>query len=380
MDDKILTWDDYQDEPEPRFAKTFRRGAAYAQYVETYYKVNLGQPPPVMPDSLDRVAPMFVDGGRWVAQCPGCRGGVPAPTDPGEPVICVQCGAGGWGKPLWPIERYEIDAELLRMPGFRYFAPVRQWRPGWTLDHLCQRTERAWELFQELPPFTLLRALSIGATRVWLAGEVLSAANMNLYISDPIDDISGDNGLVEFRDAISASYIVAPGGTTIQRPSPQAGLLRWNTEDLTFDLGGASDYQQMLNSGAVTYANLDANGDVGGLAGQLSPGIHSHTTGPVDIHSDTIAGFVTTDYVELVNYTTVQTGYFLIRVNIVTFGSRRFQIRIGANVLVTEQSANGTFYAGNLASGTRVAVDFKTTLAFNQSINFSWDVQQLLAT
>ena len=274
MADAILIWDDYAQEPARRFRGLPRR-ATYDEYIAYYYRRNLARELPIDagPGSRNAVAG-FVDSGRWIWQCGACRSGMP--VQPGRPSICVRCGFGDWVNVLLPLNMGEIEEELLRQPGNRYAAPIRRWVPGMSIEDLRDRTRKAMDVLR-LAPDKLVRALSIGQSRVWMVGEILTAANMNTFASDILDDLSGDNGVIELRDSVQAPGLRAPGGTTAQRPTSAAGLLRWNLDDTTFDMGlGGGSWDQMLNSSVVNFANLNANGDVGTAADELAPGSHGH--------------------------------------------------------------------------------------------------------
>ena len=277
--DKILTFDDYQDEAHHPLALP-RSVRSYASYLEHFSRLH-GQTQPAVPDTITNQVQAVVDAGRWLWSCGGCLSAMPVATAT-DPTICVSCGGLGWATVVFPANRDEIESELLKQPGHRYLAPVRHWRPSMTLADLQERTAKANELLRANPN-GLIRALSIGLPRVWMVGESLSATNMNLYISSILSDLSGDSGLVEFRDSIQASSIIAPGGTTLQRPAAAQGRLRWNTTDGTFDLGQSGGWGQMLNSGAVTFANLSASNSVGTGSNQVAQGDHTHVANTREI-------------------------------------------------------------------------------------------------
>ena len=140
-----------------------------------------------------------VNVGRWVWQCQVCGGAVP--VEPEEPVICYQCGTGGWKLPKFPINKDSIEEELLRQPGRRVFAPLRNWKPGWTVAYLQGRTEKANAAIAAGNPFP--RSLSIGATRAWAGGEVLTASAIRTRLNRAVmDDLAGRNGRTDVEDAI----------------------------------------------------------------------------------------------------------------------------------------------------------------------------------
>lgn len=111
----------------------------------------------------------------------------------------------------------------------------------------------------------------IGATRVWVVGEILTAANMNTFLSTLIEDLAGRNGAVLFEDAIevvggAGSYFRAPSLTTVQRDAltPQDGYQVYNNTDnqMQFRENGA---WVAIGSHAATHAGGGAD-DIGGEA------------------------------------------------------------------------------------------------------------------
>ena len=123
--------------------------------------------------------------------------------------------------PAFPINQESIEEELLRQPGRRLFAPIRNWRPGWEVAYLQGRTQRANEAIAAGNPFP--RSLSIGATRVWAGGEVLTASNKNTFESDVMDDLrQGGMGGPSLKTPCGFSQ--APF-TTAARNALTAGLM-----------------------------------------------------------------------------------------------------------------------------------------------------------
>ena len=239
--DTILTWPDYRDEPRSNPAYILPRGVTdYDDYLRHYYQQVQGQPAPSVPTGTLPEAVPEVNCGRWIWKCPVCGTGLP--LQGGSPVICPACGAGGWHEVGWPANLGDIEAELLKQPGRRLIAPVRMWKPGWTMEDLKDRTQAAALLVAQ--GTRMVRALSIGATRTWTLGEIPTATNFNNHISGPIDDLSGDNGEIQLRDSLrvldgsgGGRYVGLPAGTTTQRPgTPADGTLRWNTTDGAIDV------------------------------------------------------------------------------------------------------------------------------------------------
>ena len=108
------------------------------------------------------------------------------------------------------------------------------------------------------------------ATR-WAGGQVVEAADFNEHISDPVDDLSGDGGIIEFRDGISVPaatgyVLIAQTLTSVPSQVGDAGTI------VLVNVGGTATYYysdgaawRVLDADAssVTYENLLANGYVG---------------------------------------------------------------------------------------------------------------------
>ena len=227
-------------------------GLDHKSYLSYYYRKYQGAGLPDVPADVTRTIATRVNHGRWLCRCETCGAGMLLDSDT-EYILCPVCAYYGWMRVDWPAEKAEIEAELLKHPGHRLLSPVREWKPGWTLADLQGRTEQA-KLKQV--EGEILRALSIGATRNWTVGETLTAGNMNLYGSSILDDLKGENGLIELEDSgrilagtAGDRFLDIPGGTLAQRPtSPGAGAIRWNTDDGAVDAYGTA-WVQLLTSG-----------------------------------------------------------------------------------------------------------------------------------
>ena len=120
----------------------------------------------------------------------------------------------------------------------------------------------------------------------WRGGQRVVVAPMNDGISEPIDDLSGDNGVIEYRGSLAVldgtggdRYVRLPSGTTMERPStPLAGYLRYNTTLNIVEFYDGSAWQKLIQTitAVVTYASLNTNGDVGSGATQVAAGNHTH--------------------------------------------------------------------------------------------------------
>ena len=108
-------------------------------------------------------------------------------------------------------------------------------------------------------------------------------ADKNAHIRGPLDDLSGENGAIEFRgslrvhDGSGDRYIRLPSGTLSQRPSsPVSGQARYNRTIRDIQWWDGSAWVSPEETSIVTYSSLNANGDVGTSEGQIALGDHSH--------------------------------------------------------------------------------------------------------
>ena len=221
--DAIYTFDDYQRDSRPRlqFPKRTGRRTTYAQWLTYQYGLHHdGEMPAIGGDTP--LAPTFVNHGRWLWQCPACLTAVQVSETVGAVDLCCCpcCFGQGFVQPSFPAARAEIEAELLRQPGYRHNAPFRNWEPGWSLAYLRERTAAAQAKIAAGETF--VRSASIGTPRTWAVGEVLTAANMNTFVREIQKDLIGTNGPVEllhgmrpgsFTTAELAALVAAPDGT-----------------------------------------------------------------------------------------------------------------------------------------------------------------------
>ena len=283
--DTILTFPDYVQGKPGRPGAEFEHAHApitYQDYLAHYYRRYRDDQLPVIDLSKGREALVEVNAGRWVWQCPACHSGILVHSD--EPIICIFCDPLGWMTPRFPPDRADIEEELLKQPGRRLFAPVRNWEPGWTIDDLRERTRKANVLLAQ--GASLVRSLSIGSTRVWTDGEVLTATNMNLFGSDLADDLAGRNGLIELENSLRVlngtgnRFVGLPRGTQAQRPgglgSSDAGIIRWSTTAGTVEMWNGSNWVVMLDSSQMTFATLNNLGLIGSGSTQIARGNHTH--------------------------------------------------------------------------------------------------------
>ena len=126
---------------------------------------------------------------------------------------------------------------------------------------------------------------TIGLTHFYGSGAVWRASDLNDGANDPINDLIGKNGakgreasLEVLSGASGDRYVRLPTGTTAQRPaSPAVGYLRFNTTIGAPEFWSGTAWRALnLTAAVVSYANLNANGDVGTNANQVSRGNHTH--------------------------------------------------------------------------------------------------------
>ena len=262
--DKILVHSDYRDDP---FRILDRAHLDYVPWLEAMHQVHRGQDAPDIPTTRTGQVEALINSGRCLWVCPTCNSVTPVenrlattpvgstgtgatwdltptPAHYGPPSICVQCGSN-WVDVIFPTNRAAIEAELMKQPGHRGFAPVRNWQPRWTLEYLQERTAQANIL--KAAGMEFIRALSIGTPRLWSVGEILTASNMNTYISNVLEDLAGRNGPVEFEDAIVVDSLA-----TTERDALTAanGMIIYNTN--------LNVFQRYENGAWVSYTDLAA--------------------------------------------------------------------------------------------------------------------------
>ena len=259
-DDKILQHSHYREEPLPRLQDA---GLAYPQWLAKMYRANRGEEIPEVPNEIETSVDAFVNAGRWLWQCVACNSATVC--EAGQPSICVECATQGWVNVVFPSNREDVETELLKQPGHRAHAPIRQWRPGWEISVLEDRTAKAQESLDAGVPFPT--SLSIGATRVWSVGEILTAANKNTYERNVLEDLAGRNGPVEYEGAIvidslttterDALVLTGTGGLG----ASGNGLVIYNSTKAVFERYENGAWREFTDLAAMTIASA-AQGDV----------------------------------------------------------------------------------------------------------------------
>ncbi len=267
--DAIYTYRHYTEDNRPRlqFPKRTGRRTTYAQWLAYQYALHhddelpaaaLTTEPPPPP------APAFVNHGRWLWQCPACLTAVQVSETAGavDLCCCTACFGQGFVQPSLPDARAEIEAELLRQPGYRHNAPFRNWEPGWTLEFLQERTAAAQAKIAAGEKF--IRSASIGTPRTWAVGEVLTAANMNTFVREIQKDLIGLNGAVELLHGMrpgsfSTTEIDAltgtPDGTLVFNST--TGQPEYISNDMRRSLVSAMHTSSLFAAGSVMTVSHD---------------------------------------------------------------------------------------------------------------------------
>ena len=280
MEDRIILYEDYKEEytsPEILIIP----GVSYDDYLLERAKAYVGVDELPAKDNVLAQVPALVDGGRWMWQCIACDVGVVVDMDritkEASLSICPSCMYQGWVKVAMPDNLGEIEEELLRQPGFRLRTAFRNWEPHWSMDHLRHRTARAQEQVAQGVPNP--RGASIGATRLWSVGEVLTAGNKNTFERQVLRDLAGRNGPIGPYE----SAIILNNSTTAQRNAfaAEAGMMLYNATTERFEGYGGS-------WGGFANAQLIGNIEVGRTSNNRTAQFHSvaHSLGkpPYGVH------------------------------------------------------------------------------------------------
>ena len=218
-------------------------------------------------------AQTFVDKGTWRWQCRVC-GNVQF-ADRLEPhAFCLMClwPDGAWARIRFPDDIEEIEEILLQFQGHRTINYLRDWRPGWSIEFLQARVERArMKEAQGLDP----KKLSIAPSRSVGIGEIVQPTLWNNNIKEPLDDISGDNGPTEFRHGIAVGEFTTEERDAIS--SPPDGMFFWNETTGRMEYRGASAYEGLVDTNRVI---VDEN-----LMGELiQAGIDQHLADAIHVN------------------------------------------------------------------------------------------------
>ena len=265
--DAIYTYGHYGQDSRPRlqFPKRTGRRTTYAQWLTYQYGLHHdGELPAIGSDTA--LAPVFVNHGRWLWQCPACLTAVQVSETAGAVDLCCcpACFGQAFVLPSFPDARAEIEAELLRQPGYRHNAPFRNWEPGWSLAYLRDRTAAAQAKIAAGETF--VRSASIGTPRTWAVGEVLTAANMNTFLREIQKDLIGTNGPVEllhglrpgsFTTAQLAGLATPPDGSMFYDETLDDISYRSNNAGRIITVGLKSHVSPLMALRSVTVVTHD---------------------------------------------------------------------------------------------------------------------------
>jgi len=209
-----------------------------SSYKESLQAVSPHQLPDMPSDTsgLDEVHPL-VNHGRVLWYCSACDNAVP--VEKGSPVICPVCPGAVW-QAVREIES-SVEDLILSIPGYRSRAHLRNTPNLDGTPDVLGVIRGIVAKAQEAGATAESRNLSIGIPRAWAVNEILTAANMNTYISEILKDLAGTNGLIEFTNSASFS-----GGLSTSRISNLGGKLR---------IGGA-DSDVGVNDSIVTVGDI----------------------------------------------------------------------------------------------------------------------------
>ena len=116
--------------------------------------------------------------------------------------------------------------------------------------------------------------------------EISSASVLNTSVNGPLNYLigrdTGSDDAIEIEDSLEilsgsgGRYLRLPQGTTGQRPTGAAGLLRFNATDSAVDFHDGTNWEQVLAANLINFERLNTIGDVGDGADQLAQGSHLH--------------------------------------------------------------------------------------------------------
>ena len=198
----------------------------------------------------------FIDKGVWKWVCGSCGHGYVC--DKGQQYgFCLYClwpGQGQWVELVFPNNLQQVETLLLQMPGRRATNFLRDWKVHWTEGDLEYRIDM---MNEKMRLGEDLRKLSIAPTRTATVGEILRSGHWNNNIKEPIDDLSGDNGPIEFRNAIVlASFTTAERDVLVNE---LVGMLIWNTTISAVQYYDGSEYRTLLRIDQAGIDEMTAN-------------------------------------------------------------------------------------------------------------------------
>ena len=252
--DTIMLFEDYKEDS--ILTERIRKNESYDRYLAHHANIYRGDRNlPEKESSLPQV-PAFINAGRWMWHCLACDSGVivDRPSSTPSPSICPVCMYQEWVEVVLPDNWKEIEEELLKQPGFRLNTAFRYWEPDWDMDYLRHRTHSA--RVQMDSGVVRPRSASIGSTRLWSVGEVLTANRKNTHERQVMRDLAGRNGPIgPYEDAI-----ILYNATTAQRDliTAESGMMLWNSDEKRPEVAQDSSFSGLMRY--WTSAPLDNGG------------------------------------------------------------------------------------------------------------------------
>ena len=312
----------------------------------------------------------FVDSGRWMWHCLACDAGIVVDinrsTGAASVSICPACLYQGWVEVVLPINRAEIEAELLQQPGFRGKTAFRNWQLNWDMQHLRYRTSRAREQMEagvQNP-----RGASIGATRLWSVGEILTASNKNTFERQVFRDLAGRNGPIEYEDAIVLYNV-----TTTQRDAITAedGMVVYNATT-----GRMEDYNGSNWNGVLRLWESTDTYTGGGDSVEEHTITHSLGVVPVghQLYIENTSSSTTRSGLapgERIDAGRIQLGQGVDGFHYSVYDKTTTQVKLGiridtdnnGNTNIRFVSGNGTYYSQNVMQSNAWVSDIEFSLA-----------------
>jgi hypothetical protein len=143
MSDRIMCAEDFY----------IASGAAPAEacVVQHWHRRDVAREP-IVPKQVapGQAIQVYVNHGRWIAECPDCRGAqVAARSDPR--FFCVDClnawCGGRWVRLVWPPDASDIEALLLKRETHH-----RNWSPGESVNDLLAENVAHATILSSPPP------------------------------------------------------------------------------------------------------------------------------------------------------------------------------------------------------------------------------------
>ena len=199
-------------------------------------------PEPTEDDDLLYETLPYINHARWMITCDYCGQHVWASKQI-LLYVCPHCTVSIWYKVVFSDNADEIEQLLNQRPRIASLAPLLNWDASQTIAQLQEENE----LIAAKPDNQLARSLSVGATHNWISGELLTAAQMNTFLTEILKDLIGRNGVVEIEHLFKLFGITAE---TLPADLPEGALYyRTDTQSLEMGKGGTESASVLFNKG-----------------------------------------------------------------------------------------------------------------------------------